>query len=161
MIFRTGDVENGTGNVREIYRPPTQFDLSFHQFVLLVELENPLLKGSTGEWYTVVHPFIHSQPGVHGLVLHDAIPHRNIGTDIVGDRFEHTISGIDEFRWNIAKRFYHKIGIEVLLAGPYPEQSHIVWREIDGSGEENQVPERLIMEECRIHGCHCPTHAVA
>src|SRR5258706_1891385 len=108
MIFRTGDIENGTGNVREIYRPPTQFDLSFHQFVLLVELANPLLKGSTGEWYTVVHPFIHSQPGVHGLVLHDAIPHRNIGTDIVGDRVEHTISGIDEFRWNIAKRFYHK-----------------------------------------------------
>src|SRR5579875_2208112 len=147
VVSLAGNVENRAGNVCEVYGPPTKLDFAFHQLILLVKLPNPLDEGRPGERHAVVNPLTHSQPGIHWFLLHDAVPHCDVGANVVIDWLEHTVAGVNQSGRDIAKGVGQRLRIEVLLAGPYPKQPHMLWSKIDGRGEQDQVSERLVREK--------------
>src|SRR5207249_2097504 len=102
-----------------------------------------------------------SKPGIHRFVLQDTIPHRDVGTYIVGDRFDHAVSGVDHVTWNIAEGICQWVRIKVLLIHPDTVKSQILQSEINRCSEQNQIFEWLIGEKRGIHGSHCSTHAEA
>src|SRR5258705_11829632 len=130
MILLASDVEHRAGDVGYINSPPPQLNLPLDQLVLLVELANPLAERGTWEWDAVVDPFVHGEPRIHGLILHDTVPHGGVGADVVGDRLEHAVARIDEVAGNVAERVDDAVGIEVLLAGPQSIQPDVVRREV-------------------------------
>src|SRR6266568_2271986 len=161
VVFFACNIEHRASNIGEIYPTPSELDLTLDQFVLLIKVADPLAESLAGEWYTIVHPLAHRQPCVHRLTLHDAVPHCDIGADVVGDRLDHTVTGIDEFAWDVAKGIHYEIGVKVFLAGPDSIESHVIWCEVYGSGHQYEVPEGFAWEECGIHGAHRAAHAVS
>src|SRR6266446_1412088 len=95
VILFTCDIEDRACNIREVYAATAKRYFSLHEFVLLVKVPDPLPERLTGEWYTVIYPLAHCQPCVHRFTLHDAIPHCDIGTDVVGDGPDHAVARID------------------------------------------------------------------
>src|SRR6266567_1553949 len=159
VVFFPCDVQERTSDMREVYLFPTQVNLALDQFVLLIKLTNPLLESGTCEWDTIIHPFVHRQPGVHRFVMHDAVPHGDIGANIVGDRLYQAVTRINKFSWDVAKGFYQDIRVKVFLTRPKPIESHALWCEINGAGQQNQVFEGFGWEKSSVHGAHCATHA--
>jgi hypothetical protein len=100
VIFRSCNTQEGASNVREVNSMPTKYDFTLHELILLVKLPDPLAERLTSEWYTIIFPLVHRQPGVHRFALHDAIPHGYIYVDVVGDGLEHAITSIDKGAWN-------------------------------------------------------------
>src|SRR6266699_518236 len=161
VVLFPRDIEYRTSNIREIYPAPTQLDLTLYELVVLIKIADPLAEGFAREWDPVVHPLAHGQPGIHRLVVHNAIPHRNIRADVVGHWLDHPIARIDEFAWHVAECLYNQIGVKILLIGPYPIQTHLIWCEVDGRSDEHQVSQRFAWKEGRVHGTHRPTHTVS
>src|SRR5438046_2147158 len=42
MILFSGDIEDRTANIREVYSSPPQHNLTLYQLILLIKLANPL-----------------------------------------------------------------------------------------------------------------------
>ena len=161
VIFFARNVQDGAGNVLQIYLTPTQLDLALHQFILLIKFANPLLESLASEWYAVIHPLVHSQPRFHGLVVQKTIPHGDVGADVVGDRPGHSISRIHHRARDIAKGIYQVVRIKVFCTGPQSIEPHFLGREINRGRQLNQVSERFTGEKGGIHSTHCSTHAEA
>src|SRR5258706_12094332 len=154
MIFFSGDIEDRTGNIREVYSLPPQHNLTLYQLILLIKLANPLSECCAGERYAIIYPLIHGQPRVHRLIVHNAIPHGHIRSDIVGNGPYHTVACIDEFTGHNSVNLCQQIWIKILLVGEHSIKSYMLSCEVDGRGEQYQVLQVFTGEECRIHGTH-------
>src|SRR5258708_10177853 len=161
VILFPRDSEDRAGDLREIHAPPTQVNLTLDQLVLLVEVADPLPECFTSERHSIVDPLVHGEQGTHRLVMEEAIPHRDIDADIVGDRLDQAIASIDNFAWNVGEGIHQEIGVKVLLAHPDAIETHVFWCEVNGSRQQNQVFERKVREQGRIHGAHRSPHTIA
>src|SRR2546421_3221152 len=161
MILLAGNVENRAGDTREVYAAPAQPDLALHQLILLVEIAYPLLECLTSKWDAIIDPLVHGEPCIHRLVMHDAIPHRDISAYVVGNRPDHPVSSVDKFTRYISEGLHQEGWIEVFLARHDAIKPHGTRREIDGSCKQNQILKGFTWEERGVHRAHCATHTKA
>src|SRR5918997_2001571 len=159
VILLAGDVQERDLYVREVHAAAAELDLTLHQLVLLVELGDPLPEGRAGEGRAVVDPLVHGEPGLHRLLVEDALPHADVGADVVRDGLEHPVSGVDHLARDVAEGVGQKTHVEVLPVGEELVEPDLLSREGDRGGEQNEVLE-VLGEERGVHGAHGPAHAI-
>src|SRR5215203_7205756 len=160
MILLARYVQERDLYVREVHAAAAEVDLTLHQLVVLVEVGDPLPEGSTGERRAVVDPLVHGEPGLHRLLVEDALPHADVGADVVGHGLEHPVAGVDHLARDVAEGVGQKTGAEVLVVGEELVEPDLLPRESRRGGEQNEVLE-VLREQGGVHGAHGAAHAVA
>src|SRR5215204_490951 len=160
MILLARDVQERDLYVREVHAAAAEVDLTLHQLVVLVEVGDPLPEGRAGKRRPIVDPLVHREPGFHRLLVEDALPHADVGADVVGNGLEHPVARVDHLARDVAERVGQQPGAEVLAVGEDLVEPDLLARERHRGSEQDQVPE-VLGEEGSIHGAHRPAHAVA
>src|SRR5215207_3847422 len=160
VILLARDVQERDLYVREVHVAAAEVDVTLHQPVVLVEVGDPLPEGRAGEGGPVVDPLVHREPGLHRLLVEDALPHADVSADVVGDRLEHPVARVDHLARDVAERVGQQPRAEVLAVGEDLVEPDLLARERHRGGEQDEVPE-VLGEEGGVHGAHRPAHAVA
>src|SRR5215216_4718379 len=84
MVLLASDVEERDLYVGEVDAAAPEDHLTPGQLVLLIELRDPLPERRAREGRPVVDPLVHREPGLHRLLLEDALPHVDVGANVVG-----------------------------------------------------------------------------
>src|SRR5215210_1279246 len=129
VVLLARDVQDRDLYVREVHAAAAKLDLTLHQLVLLVELGDPLPEGRAGEGRPVVDPLVHREPGLHRLLVEDALPHAHVGADVVGHGLEHPVARVDHLARDVAERVGQKTGAQVLAVGEDLVESDLLARE--------------------------------
>src|SRR5215211_4994037 len=143
VVLLARDVEERDLYLGEIDAAPAQDYLAFGQLVLLVELRDPLPERRAWEGRSVVDPLVHREPGLHRLLLEDALPHVDVGSDVVGHGLEHPVARVDEVAGDVAEGVGEQTRVHVLLAREQAVEAHLTLGELYGGGHEDEVLEVL------------------
>ena len=160
VVLRPRDCQERHVYPGEVYVAAPEVHLAPGKLVLLVEVRDPLLESRAGERRAVVDPLVHGEPGLHRLVLEDALPHVDVGADVVGDGLEHPVAGVDHLARDVAECLGHRADVYVALVGKEAVHPQLFLVEVYRGGHQDQVLQ-VLGEQRGVHRAHRAAHAVA
>src|SRR6266446_3719052 len=143
VIGQSNHVEQIGTNAAQIDPLPTDQQLIVDEPVLLVEVLDNLPKEPPGHRNEIIQPGLHGVPGLDDLWIVQVVPQVQIRTDIVLDRLECFGAVIKQLTWNNAQGVGDLVGIEGLV-DPADESARLLVRKIQGSRQQDKVPETIV-----------------